>query len=378
DLPISTAMQSLPELTPGAHVACFRYDVPSGVWKSFADGVVTTSSVFASLPVVRVSVTTGGWIAAGLFDAGTACFSGMVTRDGAPTPNAAVEAFPGGATRTDASGAFTIQVPPSMPVQIVASALASGAFAVGAFAGPAGSIGAGCLGANVVLQSAATNQTRIEAQLLRGRDAQSAPRQIAMVKITVNNAAHTPVDGATVQINHGTGWDDLPQIGPGLYGKISDVNAALSLVAGANYDLRGDIQSDGTFDATGSVTMPGLPVISAPSAGATVDPSFLATWSDPAASASNYTATYIGSFESSNDGTFPARFVVNYPEQSKTVGDGSVDAADHMNNDPLPAGEFTFRLWATNGPVRYPVDNFVLFSTPNITGTGVTGWFSAT
>jgi hypothetical protein len=185
------------------------------------------------------------------------------------------------------------------------------------------------------------------------------------------------VDGATVEINPGTGWITLPRTAPGIYSKINGQGALLTLVPGAAYALRLDITSDGTTDGTATVLMPGAPTVSAPAANSGVDPTFLSAWTDPAEGIPSYSARYIGSFESSNFGTFPARFVVLFPEESKTIGDGVFDDANHMPNDPLPAGEYTFRVWATNGPVQYPLPGFLLFTTPNISGNGVSGWFSA-
>jgi hypothetical protein len=377
ELAIPVPFQGLPEMASGSLVQCFHFDDATGTWQAFAQGVVGISSVYGGQPAVKVGVTQSGWFAAGLFDGGAACAEGVVSSGGTPVPGADVQAFPGGIAHTDDSGVYTVDVPPSVPVQLVATRPSGGTVTVGAASGTSGTIGGGCLAANIALQNASGQTYVVRAQLIRGRDALSVPRDEALVKIVTNATNPVPVDGATVQINPGTGWITLPRTAPGLYSEINGQGASLTLVPGAVYALRVDITSDGTIDGAASVLMPGAPTISAPAAGSGVDPTFVSAWTDPAGGIPSYTARYIGSFESSNFGTFPARFVVLFPEQSKTIGDGVFDDINHMPNDPLLAGEYTFRVWATNGPVQYAIPGFVLFTTPNITGTGVSGWFSA-
>jgi hypothetical protein len=378
ELGIPVALQGLTGLGLGSLVECFRYDETSGEWKSFAQGTVVTSSVYG-VPAVKVAVDKGGWYAAGFFDANTACLQGTVLSGANPAANADLQAFPGGLTRTDGSGVYSVLVPANATIQLVSSRSASGALSVGSAVIASGTSGGACLAQNVTLQPAGGLLTYVvHAQLMRGRDEISVPRHSVRVQIQANTSpTPTPVDAATVEINHGTGWIGVPRTGPGRYELVSGMGSAITLTAGANYDLRIDLESDGTFDATSTVRMPGPPVITVPTAGGLEPSPFTCTWNDPSIAISGYTARYIGSFESSSFGTLPSQFVVNAPGASKLIGDGVADAVNHMPNDLLVSGEYTFRLWATNGPVQYAVPGFLLFNTPNISGSGVIGWFSA-
>jgi hypothetical protein len=296
-----------------------------------------------------------------------------------------VQAFPGGTTRTDAGGVYVVGAPPASPIEIVATRLTAGSVTPGSIGLTTGAIGTTTMAADLTLLPAPGALTyTIRAQLVRGRDVIGVRRDEAIVRIIAGTTpSPTPVNGAVVQIRNTASWVTLPALnaslyGAGSYGILSGLaNGSITLVRDSTYSLRVDLDADGTFDATASVRMPGQPAIVAPSEGAVMDSAFACTWTDDASGITGYSASYVGSFESDSLGAIPARFVVASPALTQFVGDGVRDVAHHMPNDPLPLGPFTFRLWAFNGPIQYALPDTTLFTTPNVTGTNVTGWFSA-
>lgn len=359
----------------GFSIPCFSWDEASGRWKFYANGSIETSSVDGQ-KCVRLTVTHLTWFAAGLLNGSNACVSGVVTSNGLPVSGATVQAFPGTTDLSKADGSYRVSAPPNAHVEIVASRPATGSVRIASGAVTSGGAGGSCASQALALQFAGPPPTfTIAGQIIRGRNPLGVPFDQAFVSVVANTSPNpTPLNGSAVQIGDGLTWRTIPFKSNGLY----SVPSGFTLVAGTTYTLRVDLEPDGAFDATAAVLMPGKPQINAPTADQLVDPSFTATWTDPAAGVGLYTAHYIGSIESGSFGNFPAQFVVDAPAASRVIGTGTGQPQYFMTNDPLLAGSYLFRLWATNGPVRFAVGNQKIFTDPNITGaTNVSGWFSA-
>jgi len=366
------------EVAPGSQVLCFRFDPSDGIWKAFAYGTEVASSVDGQ-PAIKVAVDHLSWYAAAFLPPATSCVSGVVTSSGSPMPNVDVQAFPGDITRTNSLGQYQVDAPQNAPIQIVAIRVASGLVTTAGSAVQSGAAGGPCTQRDLSLEGGGTLSYIVEAQLIRGREEHGILRDQATARIRLNQSpSFTPWDGATVQVISSNGFTKtLPSLGPGRYGLISGLNAGINLQRGFLYTLKIDFDNDGVVDATAQVVMPGAISISAPHPDDIVSSPFDATWTDEAFSDPGYEARYIGSFEWLAFGSRPNQFVVPWPTEAFTVGNGIGDPALRMSNDPLGSGQFTFRLWATNGPIRYELPDTTLFTEPNISGANVTGWFSA-
>ena len=377
ELPIPASRVA--ELLPGSALQCFRYDPTDGLWKAFAYGTVASSGI-GGVPVVKVDVDHLSWYAAGLLDGTPACVSGIVTAGGTPIPNVNVQAFPGGLTTTNSLGQYEVDAAPHAAIQLVATRVAGGAITTAGASAQSDTIGNPCVQRNLALQSGPAQSYIVEAQLIRGRDAATIIRDEATVRIRVNTSPTFPAyNNAVVKLNGGGTVTTLPSIGNGYYGVIGGVSGSLSLQRGSSYELDLDFDGDGAMDASATVLMPGGMRILSPSNDAIVDSVFAAEWSDDASSFTGYDAIYVGSFEPLTFPIPPQVFVTGWPAGTVTVGDRTAigDPALHLPNDPLPTGQYYFHLWAANGPIRYALPDTTLFGTPNITGPGVTGWFSA-
>jgi hypothetical protein len=366
------------DVAPGSQVQCFRFDPTDGIWKAFAYGTRVTSSVDGQ-PAIKVAVDHLSWYAAAFVTPTTACVSGIVTSSGQAIPNVDVQAFPGGLTRSNALGQYEVDAPQNAPIQVVAIRVASGVITTAGSVIQSPASGGPCAQRDLALEGGGALSFIVEAQLIRGREEHGLLRDEAVARIRlVASPNPTPYDGANVQLLANGSTKTLPGLGtPGYYGLITGQSGVINLQRGFVYTLRIDFDNDGVFDATSQIMMPGAITVSAPTEDQIVDPSFVAKWFDDANSAFDYDARYLGSFEWLTFGTFPNQFVKESPALEATIGNGVGDPALHMSNDPLGSGQFTFRLWATSGPIRYALPDTTLFTEPNITGANVTGWFSA-
>ena len=374
ELHIPASLVSDPRVDPGSAVPCLRYDEAAGVWKVFTDGTVVTSSVDGQ-PAVRVTVNSLSWFAAGFLNGTNACVEGLVTSGGNPVAGATVQAYPGGSALSDAGGAYRVPVPPSTLAQLVAVRASIGTLLVGGASATGGKAGTPCVSAAIALTGGGPSQTfTVHAQLVRGRDFIGIVRDAATAKIATNSGSPQPLSGARVELANQLATHVLPLVSPGVYALTS---GPFSLTAGETYTLNVDLEPDGVVDGSAQVQMPARPAISAPQNAEVVGPSFNASWIDPRAGTFGYSVRYIGSVESGSFGNFPSIFALSTPASNTTIGNGVGQPQFGMPNDPLITGQYTFRLWATNGPVRYPVGSTLQFAAPNIATPRITGWFSA-
>ncbi|MEO5616804.1 MAG: hypothetical protein ABIS67_03455 [Candidatus Eisenbacteria bacterium] len=378
ELHIPATLATDPRMGLGFIIPCLRYDEADGVWKVFADGVVVSSSVDGQ-PAVRVTVNSLSWFAAGFLHGTNACVEGVVTSGGLPVGGASVQAYPGSSTVSDAGGAYRVSIPPGAVAQLVAVRAAAGTVNAGGASATGGKAGTPCVTAAISISGSAPPPTfTVHAQLHRGRDFIGIVRDAATVRIFSRAATPVPLSGARVELfEQQVGALRLPLRSPGVYGIISGQPGPFNLTPGGNYTLNIDLEPDGVVDGTAQVQMPARPTITEPPSAAVVGTSFNASWTDPNAGSLGYSVRYIGSIESGSFGSFPAIFALETPASSTTIGTGVGQPQFSMPNNPLIAGQYTFRLWATNGPVRYPVGNTIQFATPNIVTTRITGWFSA-
>ncbi len=333
-----------------------------------------------------MTVQQTGWFAAGFLATTTGCVSGTVLAGGAPVAGATVEAFPGGLDVTPGNGSYHVTAPAGVKVQLVATRPGAGAVTLGSAKATAGSAGGACASQSLSITPLGPPTTyTISAQLLRGRTAFIVRDQVRVAVVANTSPTATPLDGAVVQISDasaGGAWQTVPLQSSGLYVAITGSPGAISFVAGHEYRLRVDLEPDGVFDATAKVLMPGTPTIVSPANQDVVNPEFTASWSDLATGTVD-SVIYIGSFTSDAFDVVPAQFAVHAPTSGVPIGTGTGQPQFFMPNDSLTVGgPYTFRLWATNGPVRYRVGSQTIFAAMNVTPTAPTatnifGWFSA-
>jgi len=370
----------------GAAVPCFHWDDTAGHWKFVANGTVAVSSVDAN-PCVTVTVQQTGWFAAGFLSSSTGCVSGSVFQSGVPVAGATVEAFPGSLDVTKSDGTYHVIGPAGATVQLVAARPGAGAVTLGSAHTTASAAGGACTAQALTITPLGPPTTyTISAQLLRGRTGFIIRDQVRVIVVANTSPSATPLDGSVVQISDvtaGGAWQTVPLEASGLYVAITGSPGAISFAAGHEYVLRVDLEPDGIFDATARVLMPGTPTIVSPANGDVVNPEFTASWSDLATGAVD-SVIYIGSFTSDAFSTIPAQFAVHAPTSGVAIGTGVGQPQYFMPNDSLTVGgPYTFRLWATNGPVRYRVGAQTIFATMNVkptapAATNIFGWFSAT
>ena len=368
----------------GDAVPCFRYDDASGHWKFEASGQVALSSVDGQ-KCVKLTITHLSWYLAGFLNGSAGCVSGTVFDGGVPVAGATVEAFPGGMDVTKADGTYRVSAPADAAVQLVATRPGTGTVTFGSsntIASPPGGL---CTDESIALTPAPPPTTYLIAgQLLHGKDGFITRDEVYVSVEAETSPSPTPLDGCVVQISDGITTKTIAPSGttPGLYQAVTGFPNAVSLQAGHRYTLSVDIEPDGHVDATATALMPGQPTIDNPSPGSVQNPKFTASWSDLVTGTVD-TVIYIGSFSSDAFGTVPSQFALAAPANSFAVGTGVGQPQYFMPNDSLEVGgSYTFRLWATNGPVRYPVGTNLIFTNPNVGSTtpgatNVLGWFSA-
>lgn len=365
----------------GDAVPCFRYDDATGHWKYEADGVVALSSVDGE-KCVKVTITHLSWYMAGFLNGSSGCVSGIVYDDGIPVAGATVQAFPGGFDVTQANGSYHVSAPTEASVRLVATRPGVGAVTYGSSAAVASAAGGACTDQSITLTPAAPPTTYvIEGQLLRGRVGLLTVDEVFVKVTALTSPSPTPVDGCDVELSDGIATTKIFPAGtPGLYQAVTATPHAVTLQAGRQYTLHVDVDPDGHFDAVATALLPGQPTIDHPSAGEVMNPKFTASWTD-AVTGTVDTVTYIGSITSNSFGTVPSQFAVKAPAGSFAVGTGVGQPEYSFPNDSLEVGgSYTFRLWATNGPVRYGPNQ--VFATPNVGpttpgATNILGWFSA-
>ena len=364
----------------GDAVPCFSYDETNGRWKYEVDGQVAISSVDGQ-KCVKVTITHLSWYMAGFLSGSTGCVSGIVYDNGVPVAGATVQAFPGGFDVTKANGTFQVSAPNDAPVRLVATRPGVGTASYGSASSVGSSPGGACTDQPITLTPAAPPTTYVIAgQLIRGKVGLLTLDEV-FVSVSALTAPPTPLDGCDVELSDGIStWQIFPSGTPGLYQAVTATAHSVPLTAGRQYTLRVDVDGDRHFDATATALLPGQPTIDTPQPGDVMNPKFTAGWTD-AVTGTVDTVTYIGSITSNAFGTIPSQFAVKAPANSFAVGTGVGQPQYSFPNDSLEAGgSYTFRLWATNGPVRYGPN--LVFATPNVGpttpgATNILGWFSA-
>ena len=367
----------------GDAVPCFRYDDASGHWKFEANGQVALSSVDGQ-KCVTLTITHLSWYLAGFLNGSTGCVSGTVFDGGVPVAGATVEAFPGGIDVTGANGTYRVSAPADAAVQLVATRPGTGTVTFGSantIASPPGGL---CTDESIALSPAPPPPLYLIAgQLIHGRDGIITRDEVFVSVADASTVNPTPLDGCTVKISDGVTTKTIALSStPGLYSAVTGFPGAVTLQQGHRYTLTVDVDQDGHAEATATALLPGQPTIDEPQPGSVENPKFTASWSDLVTGTVD-SVIYIGSFTSDAFSTTPSRFALNAPANSFAVGTGVGQPQYFMANDSLEVGgSYTFRLWATNGPVRYPVGTNLIFTNPNVGATtpgatNVLGWFSA-
>lgn len=366
ELPIPALLQGQPGYEMGDPIECYVYDPADGKWKTPVPGVIGPSSVNGE-PAIKATIFHLSWYGGAPASSDIGCIEGEVTLNGVPQAGVDVEAFPGGSATTDAQGRYRVQAALNSQVRVVATVLSGATFRIGEGMVQVGPTSTPCAELDIPLGSLQQGNYEIQALLMTLKVFGTAT-EVGLVYVYIEAGEDLiGVDGATVEIGTGSSWTTFTGQQDGYYASPPSFN----LVPGALYNLRVDFTSDGAWDATGTVRNVGLPVVTSPAANATVGSSFTASWTDPGTSVGGYTAKYFG-FITAGDTAMTNVFLTT--SSSEVVGDGVKTPAGYPD-DPLVAGEYQLQLYAGNGPFFFfdPDSSYL----PNVTGTGVTGYFSS-
>ena len=406
ELPIPPALRSAYPLDSKIH--CYAYDPTTGKWEDFVEGTVKVSSVDETSPVLAAMVRHFSWY--GGAPEGNNCVDVYVkvvsAISGTPLANARVEASPGTAAYTDASGSALVRTAVgNTPSSYVA--YQTGLDVDGSLTGTKGAkyiefgkveedlVGLvqkpctgdpsptpgqtagvrGSMGTPLVLEIGRVTGVLYQANAFLTADEAGAPGQIQVfLEQGVPGPDGTiadpmPASGATITLvavgGTAASTVTLPELaaGSGVYA----APAGMSITAGKLYLLSIDGDGNGSIDGSGTTFALGQTAWTNPTDGATVSSSDLvATWSDTGSALGG--PSYAPVYEAVLSGT-----------------DASADTAFYFGTDRhflvksalmpsaagLQPGTYTGTLSAFSGALAGTTGT----TSNNITGVGVTGLF---
>jgi hypothetical protein len=377
ELPIPASLRGQPGYGNDDPIECYVYDPADGKWKTPVPGVIGPSSVDGQ-PAIKATIFHLSWYGGAPATSDVACVHGTV-RDslGAPLAGVNVEAFQGERGTTDASGNYQVQAAAHSQVRVVASRLLGAVFQSATdtvqTAGPTDP----CALANLVMRSRQPT-FNVTASLIAYP---FTPDPVYFVDVHIElgvDDAASPVDGATVEVGTGGSFTTVPDGGSGDYAlnSLTPGNEGFTLDPGALYTLRLDYNHDGVVDASGQVRMAGLPVVDSPTPGAVEPRSFTTAWSDAGSGTTGYVPLYFGINTGSDSVTSESSTVFFTTERTKLIGSGVPDPLTYEPDPPLVAGAYQFGIFTLVGPL-FGLGIPSLPTTPNIGGSGTSGYFNA-
>ncbi len=396
ELPIPPALRSA--YPDGTRIHCYAYDATTGKWEDFVDGIVQTSSVDGTSPVLAAAIRHFSWY--GGAPQGTNCVDVYVSVvsavDGRPLPNARVEATPGTVAYTDGSGSALVQSAIGNTSSTY-TAYQTGYDVDGSLTGIPGAkyIEFGQVQEDLVglvqrpcgssLRPAAIGEEGnpvvikvglIEHLLYEASAILTAGQGGSNGSVAVSLQAGVPgpdgqlenpmaASGAIITLaQSGQAPVTLTELaaGTGFYASVG----TLTITPGESYALAIDGDGNGSFEGMASVVAVGELAWLNPSEGANVAATgFIARWSDSGSAAGNaaYAPVYSVSLVA-NDSSDVASYVGTEPQFAVTSA---------LNPGlPLAAGSYTASLLGFSG---FLTAGGGLQVSNNITGTGVTGTF---
>lgn len=402
ELPIPPRLRAQYEL--GAKIHCYAFNPATGAWDDFVDGVVRTSTVDGSTPVLAAAIKHFSWY--GGAPEGNDCFDvvGRVVSavDGKPLGNARVEATPGAYTYTDADGYFSVvasgtstsffayqtgyDVDGSLTgtpgakyieygeVQEVLSGLVKKECSASAPAGgapPAGTLG-GRDNPVVVKVGAIAKEAYEVVAILSGGEGTSP----GSITVTIQSGLPgpngdltntSPASGAKVTISSGAASAAVPEIFPGTGMYTLAGGSGLSITKGRTYQVAIDVDGNGSIDGSGTASTVGDLAFTVPTAGGTYPAAgFNVSWTDTGTTlgGAGYSAVYFLSISGTggtNAGSFQFGSSLQVTPYDMLKGPGT----------PLPPGSYTASLFGYSGFA--PNAGSGLIQSNNIRGVGLTG-----
>lgn len=404
ELPIPPALRSAYPLDSKIH--CYAYDPATGKWEDFVEGTVKLSTVDGTTPVLAASVRHFSWY--GGAPEGNNCVDVYVkvvsAISGQPLGNARVEASPGTAAYTDASGSALVRTAvgntPSTYVAYQTGLDVDGSLTgikgakyiefgkleedlVGLVQKPCtGDPGPtpgqpnlrGSMGTPLVLEIGRISGVLYQATAILSADDGTAAGQMEVIleqgvpgpdgmiidpmpaggaKITFGEVRGTAAPIALTELAAGTGFYLAP--------------AGMPITAGKQYLVSIDGDGNGSVDGTGTTFALGKVAWVNPTAGAIVAAAgFTARWSDSgsALGGASYAPVYDAVISGSGAATDTA-FYLGTDRQFLVKSALASSAAD------LAAGTYTGSIIGFSGALAGGSGN----TSNNITGAGVTGLF---
>jgi hypothetical protein len=406
ELPVPPSLRELEQYALGQTIHCYSYNPQTGQWEDFVVGQVVLSSIDGVTPVVRASIKHFSWYgAAPESDDCVDLVVKVVDAEGNPMKGVRVDAYPGGTSRTDASGEATIiallqgestftatrtytdtdgsvsgmkgakvidigRVTTEL-VGLVRKSCSGGALSV-----RTGSTAAGVPGSVedplvITMSPAGRVGYQVAAYLQPGSGGSSTGSIFAIVNESLpEGETGEPVVGAKLLLSGAGQSVALSAMGDGLY------MAELPYTAGARYTLSIDADGNGSVDGTGSVTAVGQVHFTNPVADASLSSgSFTAQWThETGGGAAGSGVLYwvsIGREEETDQANADFSWYMGTERQYTPY---RLDFLGQSTQERLSPGTYTASLTAFSGPYSAATAMNVTV-TPNITGTLVGGEF---
>jgi hypothetical protein len=371
ELPIPQALRGQPGYAMGDPIECYVYDPADGKWKSPVPGVIGAGSVDGS-PVIKATIFHLSWYGGAPAKNERACIEGYVKdKDGKPLAGVDVEAFTGGAAKTDALGFYQVDAAPGTIVRVVATIVENDSVFTGEVSVLTLENSDVCVqAADIKITKRKKAFYRVSAYLFH-TEGEGEPVDEAVISIAIDtDEGPVAYSGAAVTMQGGGGQVNIPSVADGYYA-VSTPDLMPPFEGGQFRDLTFDFDGDGSTDASGSVQLPGSIEIIDPVEGLPVQPRFTARWTDSGTEANPYSARYYLTV-SSDTVTF---FTITEGLEFE-IGDGSIDTSFGfpLVNSPLLPGDHTIDIMGLNGTLWTLGTNEGL---PNITGENATGYISA-
>ncbi|MEX2540704.1 MAG: hypothetical protein WD314_02815 [Trueperaceae bacterium] len=420
ELPIPPELRALPQYQDGSVIHCYSFNPETGQWEDFVVGIITTSSVDGTTPVVRASIKHFSWYGAAPESNDCADVYGQVVSavDASPLPYARVEAFPGGETIADANGNFVLIAPRAGPNEFVATRTytdsdgsvsgmpgakaiefgkikdapltglvskpcnGSSGQSIASIGEPSdrlviaiGNIGTLTYHVDAYSFAEATSSEALRAAGLAVPQGLDRFRPLAagtvyafLSEFLPDGASGDGLEGAAVTLAGPGGNVTLVDSGGGTYYANTDITA------GSSYTLSIDAEGNGSVDGTGSVFAVGDVSWVNPTEGETLpSDGFVAEWSDTGAQSNDaYSALYFAwlNNDASDPNLYDGDLYIGTRRQftpRSSHGEGT--------DQPLKPGHYLGLLWGFSGPYSPDFGDADYTATNNITGVTVNGSF---
>ncbi len=270
ELPVPVALRGSQGYNIGDPIECYLYDPKDGKWKTPVPGVIGPSSADGQA-VIKATIFHLSWYGGAPTRNQRACIEGYVKdKDGRPLAGVDVEAFTGGAARTDAQGFYQVDAAPGTLVRVVATIVENDSI----FTGEVSVLTLD--NSDVCAQAADIKITKrkkafynVTAYLFH-TEGEGDDQDQCFVSITIDtDAGPVPCSGAAVSLGVDGTQVEIPLFLDGYY-SLATPDIAPPFGGGEMRTLALDFDRDGSTDAAGLIQLPGSVEIVDPVDGSTM------------------------------------------------------------------------------------------------------------